>query len=182
VFPSLRRLPITERVSLASLTDKMIRADARIDVFEFCLAQLLTTLLHDEIEARAPHGTLTLKEVTAEVQVLFVVLANFGGADEVDARRAYEAGMHTLYPMDRPPYAAVEPWPRRLGEALQRLEKLHPFGKKALIEAMVTTIAHDDLLNVAEAELLRTVCAALHCPLPPILPGVIPPHSGPLPT
>ena len=182
VFPALRRLPISERQALASLTDKMIRADARIDVFEFCLAQLLTTLLRDEIEARAPHGTLTLKDVTTEVQVLFVVLSSFGAPAETDARRAYEAGMHTLYPMDRPPYATLEQWPRRLAEALQRLEKLHPFGKKALIEAMVTTIAHDDLLNVAEAELLRTVCAALHCPLPPILPGVIPPHSGPLPT
>jgi hypothetical protein len=179
VFPALRRLPIGERQALASLTDKMIRADARIDVFEFCLALLLATLLRDEIEARAPHGTLTLKDVTAEAQVLFVVLSSFGATAEADARRAYEAGMHTLYPMDRPPYATVEQWPRRLAEALQRLEKLHPFGKKALIEAMVTTIAHDDVLAVAEAELLRTVCAALHCPLPPILPGVIPPHSGP---
>jgi hypothetical protein len=42
---------------------------------------------------------------------------------------------------------------------------------------MVTTIAHDDLLNVAEAELLRTVCAGLHCPLPPILPGVLAPRG-----
>jgi Zn-dependent protease with chaperone function len=182
VFPALRRLPIGERQSLASLTDKLIRADARIDVFEFCLAQLLATLLRDELEARAPHGTLTLKEVTAEVQTLFVVLASFGTNAEAEARRAYEAGMHTLYPMDRPPYATAEQWPRRLAESLQRLEKLQPFGKKALIEAMVTTIAHDDLLNVAEAELLRTVCAALHCPLPPIMPGVIPPHSGPIPT
>jgi Zn-dependent protease with chaperone function len=200
VFPALRRLPLGERQALASLTDKMIRADARIDVFEFCLAHLFATLLRDEIEARAPHGTLTLKDVTAEVQGLFVVLSSFGAAAEEDARRAYEAGMHTLYPMDRPAYRGVnegavakkspqeifsnerEQWPRRLGAALQRLEKLQPFGKKALIEAMVATIAHDDLLSVAEAELLRTVCAALHCPLPPILPGVIPPHSGPTPT
>jgi hypothetical protein len=182
VFPALRRLPIGDRQSLAKLTDNLIRADARIDVFEFCLAKLLATLLRDEIEARAPHGTLTLKDVTADVQVLFVVLSSFGAPAEMQARRAYEAGMHTLFPMDRPPYATVEHWPRRLDESLQRLEKLHPFGKKALIEAMVATIAHDDQLNVAEAELLRTVCATLHCPLPPILPGVIPPHSGDRPT
>jgi hypothetical protein len=28
------------------------------------------------------------------------------------------------------------------------------------------------MLNVEEAELLRTVCALMHCPLPPILPHV----------
>jgi hypothetical protein len=178
VFPALRRLPIAERQSLARIADNLIRADARIDVFEFCLAQLLATLLRDEIEARTPHGTLTLQDAQADAQVLFVVLASFGAADEQQARRAYEAGMHVLYPAQRPPYATLEQWPRRLSGSLQRLETLHPFAKKALIEAMVKTIAHDDLLNVAEAELLRTVCAGLHCPLPPILPGVIAPRDA----
>jgi Zn-dependent protease with chaperone function len=178
MFPTLRRLPIAERQSLARLADDLIRADARIDVFEFCLAQLLSTLLRDEIEARAPHGTLTLQDARTDAQVLFVVLSSFGATDETQARRAYEAGMHTLFPMDRPPYLTIERWPHRLAESLQRLETLHPFAKKALIEAMVATIAHDDLLSVAEAELLRTVCAGLHCPLPPILPGVLAPRQS----
>jgi hypothetical protein len=33
---------------------------------------------------------------------------------------------------------------------------------------MVTVIGHDDVMTVAEIELLRTVCALLHCPLPPL--------------
>jgi hypothetical protein len=86
---------------------------------------------------------------------------------------AYEAGMQLVLPMRRPPYVAIEDWPQRLADALRRLEKLQPFAKKAVIEGLVKTIAHDDVLNVAEAELLRTVCAALHCPLPPLLPGLI---------
>jgi hypothetical protein len=87
---------------------------------------------------------------------------------------AYEAGMSSVFPMNRPAYGVVENWPKRLGDALRHLEKLHPFAKKAVIEGLVRTIAHDDMLNVSEAELLRTVCATLHCPLPPLLPGVIP--------
>jgi hypothetical protein len=38
-----------------------------------------------------------------------------------------------------------------------------------LVEGLVRTVAHDRRLSVAEGELLRTVCATLHCPLPPIL-------------
>ena len=174
VFPALRRLPVAARQALTRIADDLIRADARIDVFEFCLAQLLTTLLQDELEARAPHGNVSLADAVDDIQVLFAVLAGFGAADEREARMAYEAGMSTVLPMNRPAYLAIEDWPRRLGDSLQRLEKLHPFAKKAVIEGLVKTIAHDDLLNVAEAELLRTVCATLHCPLPPILPGVIP--------
>lgn len=173
IFPALRRLPITDRQSLARLADNLIRADARIDAFEFCLAELLATLLRDEIEARSPHGNVSLAEAETDLQVLFAVLAAFGAADDRQARMAYEAGLHTVLPMNRPPYLAIEDWPRRLGESLRRLEKLHPFAKKAVIEGLVSTIAHDGVLNVAEAELLRTVCATLHCPLPPILPGVI---------
>jgi hypothetical protein len=170
VFPALRRLPISQRQSLARLADNLIKADARIDVFEFSLARLLGTLLRDEIEARAPHGNVPLTDAANDLQVLFSVLAAFGAADERQARMAYEAGMQSVLPMNRPPYLVIEDWSRRLSESLLRLEKLHPFAKKAVIEGLTKTIAHDDLLNVAEAELLRTVCASLHCPLPPLLP------------
>ncbi|HVY80768.1 MAG TPA: M48 family metallopeptidase [Steroidobacteraceae bacterium] len=172
-FPALRRLPLTQRQSLARLTENLIRADARIDVFEFCLARLLGTLLRDEIEARAPHGNLSLADAADDLQVLFAVLASCGANDAHAARMAYEAGMQCVLPMHRPPYQAPEDWPRRLSQALLRLEKLHPYAKKAVIEGLVKTIAHDELLSVAEAELLRTVCATLHCPLPPLLPDVV---------
>ena len=49
------------------------------------------------------------------------------------------------------------------------LSTLRPFAKKVFIEGLVRCIAHDQKLSVAEGELLRTVCAVLHCPLPPIL-------------
>ncbi len=174
IFPALRRLPITDRQKLAKLADNLIRADARVDVFEFCLAHLLATLLRDELEARAPHGNTTLDQAEADIQVLFATLARFGASDAREARMAYEAGMQVVLPMRRPAYLEMDDWSQRLADALRRLEKLQLFAKKAVIEGLAKTIAHDDVLNVAEAELLRTVCAALHCPLPPLLPGLIP--------
>jgi len=42
-------------------------------------------------------------------------------------------------------------------------------GKELLLEGIVAAISNDGQVSVAEAELLRTVCAALHCPLPPML-------------
>jgi hypothetical protein len=173
IFPALRRLPIVDRRALAKLADNLIRADARVDVFEFCLAHLLATLLRDEIEARAPHGNRSLEDAETDIQVLFATLAQFGADDAREARMAYEAGMHAVLPMRRPGYVAIEDWSQRLADSLRRLEQLQPFAKKAVIEGLVKTIAHDDILNIAEAELLRTVCAALHCPLPPLLPGLI---------
>ena len=33
------------------------------------------------------------------------------------------------------------------------------------------TIAHDGRMTVSESELLRAICAVLHCPLPPLYQG-----------
>ena len=65
--------------------------------------------------------------------------------------------------------AQIAQWPKALADSLARLTNLRPFAKKVLIEGLVHCIAHDQKLSVEEGELLRTVCAVLHCPLPPIL-------------
>jgi Zn-dependent protease with chaperone function len=177
IFPALRRVSPSQRKALAQIALDLIHADSRIDVFEFCLAKLLETLLNDELEARAPHGTLSLEDAETEISVLFASLALLGAQDERAARMAYEAGMSSVLPMRRPPYQKPDDWARRLGDALPRLEDLHPFAKKAVIEGLVKTIAGDDIMTVEEAELLRAVCALMHCPLPPLLPGFADPSD-----
>jgi Zn-dependent protease with chaperone function len=172
LFPALRRTTAVQRKALAKLASDLIHADARIDVFEFCLAKLLEMLLNDELSARAPHGTLSLEDTESEIAVLFAALAQLGSPNESAARMAYEAGMSTVLPMRRPAFAAIENWAKELGAALPRLEQLHPFAKKVVIEGLVKTISNDGVLTEEESELLRTVCALLHCPLPPLLPTV----------
>lgn len=171
VFPSLRRVPVSQRKALASLASDLIHADARIDAFEFSLAKLLETLLRDELEARVPHGTVSLESAQEEVNVLFATLAQLGAQDEHSARIAYEAGITVVLPMRAPEFTPLSDWPRQLSEALPRLERLEPSAKKRLIDGLVKTITTDDVMTQEEGELLRTVCALLHCPLPPLLSG-----------
>jgi len=171
-FPALRRSTVPQRKALGQLATQLIHADARIDVLEFCLAKLLETLLNDELDATAPHGTVTLEGAVNEIALLFSVLAQIGTQDERAARESYEVGISTVLPMRRPPYSPVADWAQKLSAALPRLEQLHPFAKKALIEGLVKAIANDEVLMEEEAELLRTVCALLHCPLPPLLPVI----------
>ena len=51
----------------------------------------------------------------------------------------------------------------------QHLDALDPLAKQALVEAVTDAISSDGRVSVAEAELLRTICGVLHCPLPPML-------------
>ncbi len=171
-FPALRRSTIAQRRALAKLVNELIYADERIDVFEYCIAKLLESLLSDDLATTKPHGTLTLEDAETEIGLLFAVIAQIGAQDERAARIAYEVGISTVLPMRRPPFAPAQDWPRKLDSALPRLQQLHPFAKKAVIEGLVKTIADDEMLMDEEAELLRTVCALLHCPLPPMLPVI----------
>ena len=125
-----------------------------------------STLLNDELEARVPHGTVSLEAAQEEVNVLFTALAQLGADNEHDARIAYEAGMTVVLPMRSSEYMPLSDWARQLSEALPRLEQLQPYGKKRLMDGLVKTITTDDVMTEAESELLRTVCALLHCPLP----------------
>jgi Zn-dependent protease with chaperone function len=169
LFPALRRLTLAERQQLRDVVGRLALADARIDVFECCLTLLLAANLRDEIDAGAQHGSASLLQEEDAINVLFCILATQGSGGPALAARAYEAGISVVLPEHRPPFRDVADWPRALGDALARLVHLRPFAKKVLIEGMVRCIAHDQKLSVAEGELLRTVCAVLHCPLPPIL-------------
>ena len=51
----------------------------------------------------------------------------------------------------------------------EALDALDPLAKQALVEGVTAAVSHDGRIAVAEAELLRTICAVLHCPLPPML-------------
>jgi Zn-dependent protease with chaperone function len=168
LFPALRRLSLNERRQLSDVVDKLARADARIDVFECCLTLLLAASLAD-LEGGALHGSASLLQERAAVAVTLTILAAQGSDDGVQARAAYEAGIAAVLPEPRPAYREVPDWPQALGAALARLSGLRPFAKQVLIEGMVRCVAHDQKLSIEESELLRTVCAALHCPLPPIV-------------
>jgi len=169
LFPALRRLSLSERQQLRDVVVQLANADARIDVFECCLSLLLAVNLRYELEAAPMHGSGSILQEVEAIHTLFVILAVQGTGDDARARRAYEAGISVVLPQHRPPFREIEQWPKALGDSLARLTKLRPFAKKVLIEGLVHCIAHDQKLSVEEGELLRTVCAVLHCPLPPIL-------------
>jgi hypothetical protein len=168
-FPALRQLTREERMQLMACLNGMLQREGQMSLQAYVLRKLAQVQLRDDLEPRAPAGRFPINAVTAELQVLFSVLAQQGHTTATDARRAYETGMHHLLPRERPAFAVATNWAQQLDAALSRLDRLAPAGKEQLIEALVRTIAHDQQLTINEAELLRAVCAALHCPLPPLL-------------
>jgi len=167
-FPALHQLGRKERQDLLKCLNELLIREGRVSIYAYALRKLAQVQLRDELQPGARTFDLSIESVEDDLQTLFSVLALSGSEDETEARRAYEIGMSQLLPVRRPPFQRLSNWPRRLDMALNRIDRLAPAGKELLVQALVRTISHDLRMTVAESELLRAVCAAVHCPLPPL--------------
>lgn len=171
VFPALRQLPERRLRTFLETLDMLARAHGGIDVDDYCLVRLLRVQLLEAMRPRsAPvEGRKKLPACRDSIALVLAVLAAFGNADPPMAARAWMQAMDLAFPgatsiWRAPPQDWQEPFER----ALLDLDGLMPAAKEIFIQCIECAVRADGVLAVAEAELLRVVCASLHCPLPPL--------------
>jgi hypothetical protein len=151
----------------------LVHVDGRVDLFEYCLGRMLQLNVQEALDpgrARvAGKRRLAEAAVTDAAVALLAVLAQAGHEDAASAQRAFLAGIARVYPRLNAPYQPPRDANAALDQAWPPLDALEPLGKELLVEGVVAAISNDGTVSVAEAELLRVVCASLHCPLPPML-------------
>ncbi|KRA17946.1 M48 family metallopeptidase [Lysobacter sp. Root604] len=170
-FPVLRLRPRPQLDAFMDAVQAAVNADGRVSLFEYCLARLLTVQVTESLDPsrHARFGRRKPQAVAAELATLLAVVAQSGHADATLAQRAYLAGLQRILPQEHRPYAPPVDGVLALDRVWEALDALDPLAKQSLVEAVTAAISHDNRVAVAEAELLRTICAALHCPLPPML-------------
>jgi Zn-dependent protease with chaperone function len=176
-FPTIRQRPREQTQAFLGLVDELVRADGRVDTFEYLLSRTLVSHLRDaDLPARPGRQSgVTLVNSLDELHTLFCVVARLGHREGDEAARdACQAGMLALLPgtLDWPEYDPPAQWVTRMDTALDKLDRLPSMAKAELVKALTNTISHDGAVTVGEAELLRAVCTILHCPLPPFPPGM----------
>ncbi|MBE5313838.1 MAG: M48 family metallopeptidase [Xanthomonadales bacterium] len=167
---TVRHLGRAGQQRLVDAVDALIHADGELELFEHLTGMLLSRQIEDSIDprARARQRMIKLSEAGEAAADLLAVLAWYGHESEAEARRAYLSALHAALPQMAKPYAPPQDWRHRLDQALPVLDRIDPPGKRLLVEALVVAITHDQRVSLEEAELLRTVCAYLRCPLPPV--------------
>jgi Zn-dependent protease with chaperone function len=152
---------------------ELIRADEKLDLFEWVLGRILVRHLDPHFrEIRAPIVQYyNLNALHGECATLLSTLAHVGHRVRDDTERAFAAGASRLA------IGALELLPIdqcSLGDldgVLDRLAQVTPRYKRTVLEACATCISADREVTVREAELLRAVADTLDCPMPPLLPG-----------
>ena len=170
-FPVLRMRPRPDLETFLDTVHAVVHTDDHVSLFEYCLGQLLETQVRESLDPgrHARFGRRKPGNVKQEFATLLAVLAQAGHADPDEARRAYLAGMQRVLPRDHVAYAPPARGVLALDDVWDPLDRLDPLAKQVMVEAITAAAMHDGRVTVAEAELLRTICAVLHCPLPPML-------------
>jgi len=174
-FPVLRLRPRPQLDAFLATVQAVMNSDGEVSLFEYCLGKLLAVQVREALDpARyVQFGRRKTTGVRQEFATLLAVVAQYGNADAASAKRAYLAGMQRVLPRDVLPYAPPARGVEALDAVWDPLDALDPLAKQVMVEAIAEAISSDGWISVAEAELLRTICAVLHCPLPPVLGAVV---------
>ncbi|MCA9101489.1 MAG: M48 family metallopeptidase [Planctomycetales bacterium] len=174
---TLRELSRDQFQSFRATVDELVRADQRLDLREFVLQRLLIGALekHFYPPKRLATQYHSLRGVVAETALLLSALSYVGASDQQQARRALDQAAAPL----RERGIDLELLPQdacrltHIGQALDKLALLAAPLKKRLVSSAAMAVATDGLVTPSEAELFRTIAAALEVPVPPITIGAI---------
>jgi len=162
-MPALRKLPPAARDRLLALARKLIAADNRVTLPEF----LLYTVMEARLGAppAQPARCASLRDLAPECGLVLSLLATVRMPQA--PAHAYQAGAQLLegvatHVAERDALALS-----KVSAAFHRLNTLAPLAKPLLIKACAAVAFVDGSTNWKAASCLRTLCAALDCPLPP---------------
>lgn len=169
-LPALTARPRPELDAVVAALYDLALADQSLSVFEYCLTRLVSSYVRDTVTParRGRPGHTAVGQVQDAAATLLAVVAQTGNDSVEGAQRAYSAGLAALGVAPRP-YQPPSDFAAALDAVWAALDGLDPRHKRPLVTALATAIADDGVLAVAEAELLRTACGLLHCPLPALL-------------
>ena len=169
-FPALKQLPQGRQQTLLTTLEALVGMDSKVDLDEYCLARLLRVQLLEAMRPRrAPvDGQKKLPACRDSVMLVCAVVAAHGSTDDAAARRAWLLAMDQAFPGQAPTWQTPSlDWQQPFERALDDLDGLMPAAKEIVILSLLRAIRADGVIKAAETELLRVICASLHCPLPP---------------
>ncbi|MCH7802834.1 MAG: M48 family metallopeptidase [Acidobacteria bacterium] len=173
-LPALRTLSLSQYQDFTGLVEKLMKADQKIDLFEFTLQHILRRHLDPHFNQTRPpaarYGSLT--PLTHEISLLLSRLARAGQDSEEQAQQAFAQGVKELSGSRlKLSWLEQEDGFEALSNALDRLNRVTPLLKRRLLRACGVCVSHDDQVTLREGELLRAIADALDCPMPPFLAG-----------
>lgn len=167
-LPTLKRQPETERRALVERLNQLVRADRKINLFEFALMRLAADHLDEHAGRRRRVRFHRLAPVQADCRLLLSLILHAGGVSGEEAEEIFQRSASGLLPEGTTLLPRAECRLDRLDTSLKRLQSLTPLLQSPVVDACAFAVTADNRVQVAQAELLRVICTLLDCPMPPL--------------
>jgi Zn-dependent protease with chaperone function len=164
--PAIKEQRQKERDRFLDDLAAVVEADRRLTHPEFVLFTYLRQRLREGAGQPIPAQFRKVDELRPEAHAVLSLVAMAAGAG---AQAAYERGARILNLQGMKPLGQGELDINAIRDALERLRRLAPFAKPAVLKACVEASTADGQVHLAEAELVRMVAATLDCPVPPTI-------------
>ncbi|MFK8049232.1 MAG: M48 family metallopeptidase [Halioglobus sp.] len=164
-LPALKSTSAQQYRRFKNTMMKLIQADARTDLYEWCLFQLVRHYLDPEFIRVKPSRPRyrSLSKVLHHLRVVLSILAHEGEdeADPVFRIAADELGFHTLAIMPRDQCSIAS-----FSKAVYELANCYPLLKPRILKAMTLAASYDGYLSAPEREIIASMAAVMDCPVP----------------
>ncbi|PIU18463.1 MAG: hypothetical protein COT16_02110 [Elusimicrobia bacterium CG08_land_8_20_14_0_20_44_26] len=158
----------------------LVRADGKIDLFEYALHKMIFRHLKPVFERTkpAPVKYNNIHSVLSHCEVLLSCLAHRGTDKEEEKNSAFRLAAGKIEGGDalkllETKNCGLSALDRSLGELASSAPKV----KKKIFESCVTCVVADGWITLKESEVLRIIADSLDCPLPPVMPGKFAPAA-----
>lgn len=170
-IPALKTLTLGQRLDFLHKVHQVIQEDGRVTHAEFLFETLLFRRLSARSGASVSVKYSALSQVQSALEIVLALTAYIATRrnPQPDIAQRLSAASQVLdlslkmLPLGQLHFSVV-------ARALDRLNQLHPLLKPAVIKALVAVTQTDGTtLDTEIDDVIRAVCAALDCPLPPVV-------------
>lgn len=168
-FPTLRELSAEQYQSFRRMVNALVRADGKIDLFEYTFNALLVRDLdlHFRTAKEAHVLYFSTQAVLDPFTVVLSAVAYAGNRGDGKLLESYNEGMH-VFGHRRPILNSKDCTFAALDAALQKLSEASPAVKRRIIRSLTACIMADHFVTVREREIIRAIAAMLGVPMPPL--------------
>ncbi|MEH6627192.1 MAG: M48 family metallopeptidase [Motiliproteus sp.] len=146
----------------------LMRADDNIDLYEWCLYQLLRHYLDPEfgrVKASRPKFKVA-QQISEEYRLVLSMLVHRGHHEPKDAEKAFNRGIGSagLYNLTLLPESACDL--EVFKKAVTKLGCCYPTLKPKLIKGFENCVKQDGKITLIEREMLTSIAAVMDSPIP----------------
>ena len=171
--PALRLLTKDQARQFIGRIEQIVKLDNKVDLREFCYITMIEFCLYGagRLRRKSKKRYRKFAELAPDFSRVLSALAAAGHVDPSQRSRAFESARKVFGGKGELKYEVATVAVKELRTSLGRLARSSIRMRKAFITAASYCVLFDDVIEVREAELLRSLAHAIGVPLPPFLAG-----------